>query len=194
MQKVNYTLFAIYFAMFLGETMKKNIRAQEMLALAKLGFTLEAIGKHYGVSKQRVSQIIIKTSPNTDRYTRGSAIRKFLDEDKMEKATQTGMPLKHHRTALEQAQFDYLRRLKQNVKKKGIIFDLPFNMVEWNIVCPLSGTPIDWFSSKISKNSPACRLFNRESGYVPGNVEIVSWGAYRKYISENIAKSRATLV
>lgn len=174
--------------------MEKKIRAKEMLELSKLGFTMEAIGKQYGISKQRVSQIILRHFPNADRYTRGSAIRKFLDEAKLEEASQTGMPLKGHRTALEQAQFDYLRRLKQNVKKKGLIFDLPFNMVEWNVVCPMSGAPIDWFASKLGKSSPACRLFVKESGYVPGNVEIVSWGAYRKYISENIAQSRASLI
>jgi hypothetical protein len=58
-------------------------------------------------------------------------------------------------------------------------WELEFNDIVWPAVCPVFGTPLDYFTSKVSEDSVSFDRIDGEKGYVKGNVAIMSWRANR---------------
>lgn len=168
--------------------MQKNSRAEEMMALSKAGYTQQEIATMFNLSKQRVCQILQKHFPYSEKILRGAGIRKRMTIDAETQARldwakeKWGIVPHGLRSVEQQAQFDYFRRLKQNARTRKIEFTIKFDDVAWPSICPETGKEIDWFASTITDASPACRRLDKSMGYVPGNVQIMSWEGYRKYI------------
>ena len=57
-------------------------------------------------------------------------------------------------------------------------WNIRYEDVEWNDVCPVFGTPINWLSEgKAQDNTPSFDRTDSDLGYVPGNVVTMSWRA-----------------
>ena len=75
-------------------------------------------------------------------------------------------------------------RLKFRLKKKSAEYtkhgwDLEFGDIVWPEFCPVLGTPLDYFNTKVGDDSVSFDRIDSEKGYVKGNVAIISWRANR---------------
>jgi len=159
--------------------------APDMKTLASLGYTLEEIGGIYGVSRERIRQILAEAYPHFERSARGAAIRKCLDStqetlERLEDAkAKWGLLPVHQRTAIEQAQVEFFKRKKQNASSSKHSWEIKMTDVEWPTHCPVLGIEIDWFASVRAENSPSLDRIDNHVGYLPGNVAIISYRANR---------------
>ncbi len=75
-------------------------------------------------------------------------------------------------------------RLKFRTKKRSAEYtkhgwEIEFNDIVWPEVCPIFGTTLDYFTTKVSDDSVSFDRIDSEKGYVKGNVAIISWRANR---------------
>ena len=176
--------------------MDKNSRAQAIMQLSELGFTMKEIGEKFNISKERVRQILNKYFPYNERRFRGAAIRKQmvwdaeLKEQLQAAKDKWGFIPVSQRSMDQQAQFEYFRQLKNNAAQRGIPFTIKMDDIEWVKTCPETFLEIDWYADKVTDASPALRRFKPELGYVPGNVQLMSLKGCRKYIYINHSKNK----
>lgn len=138
-------------------------KVKEMYVLFTNGYTLKEIGLMYELTGERVRQLLYKVYGE-------SAGRKFGGISKKVKP----------RTKEQGIWYNTTRR---NVLAKGQWeWTIEREDIEWTNVCPILGTTLDWDSPKIALNSPSLRRIDRSKGYVPGNVQLCSYGANLKYI------------
>ena len=79
-----------------------------------------------------------------------------------------------------------LSEAKGRAKKKGITFTLNLSDISSPDICPVFGTPLDWFARKPGDHNPSLDRFDIARGYVPDNVWVISRRA-------NTIKNNATL-
>lgn len=68
---------------------------------------------------------------------------------------------------------------KANSKRTGKRFEIEFQDIIWNKICPITGIEIDYFSEGVKEESPSFDCVDPSKGYVKGNVQIISWRANR---------------
>lgn len=81
-----------------------------------------------------------------------------------------------------------------NMRKRALALGRPFeltkemvaDMLAGAVVCPILGIPLEHSTGQAKFNSPSFDCFYPERGYVPGNVNVISWRA-------NMIKSVASL-
>lgn len=74
----------------------------------------------------------------------------------------------------------WLRTARWNAKKKGREFSIElFDLPEIPATCPVLGTPLRLDGPPNDDNAPSLDRIDNASGYVPGNVEIISRRANR---------------
>lgn len=137
------------------------------------GYTLKEIGEEFGVTKQAVGLWRKKYYPHLQRDEFGASKRKadaLLDKKRK---------YKKHDSVISRAKAMYFSRKKQNCRWNKIPFNLTYEDIEWNEVCPVFGTEIDWLATKMNENSPSMDRMDSSLGYIPGNVCIISWRANR---------------
>lgn len=136
--------------------------------LANSGLSYQQIGDKYGVTRERIRQIfrrfdlkhaqgIKRTQRQTRRYQKFGDISQELYKEKRRRFSNK----------------------KANAKRAGIPFTILFGEIEWPMICPVLGTPIDYLAPQISENSPSLDQIVPGKGYVPGNVAVMSWRANR---------------
>lgn len=158
-------------------------RINEVKQFLALGYTLQAIGDHYGVTRERIRQIVIQHQLPYDPKE-GSYIRQ-ADKRQAKEQRQKEIQQKYNRQSyqqlsdLEQAYSRSFTRKKQNVKYKHWEWDLDMSDLEWPSHCPILGIELDWFCEKTQENSPSFDRIDNTKGYVKGNVAIISWRANR---------------
>lgn len=144
-----------------------------ILAQGAQGVSMTEIAKTYGVSKQRIKQVLQKLVPNW-KSDFGMAIRK----KEKERAHFAKWGQKED-SPLYQAQRQKFRAKKANAIRTGYSWEVEFGDFIWPIYCPILGIEIDYFAETRQENSPSFDRINSNLGYVKGNVQIVSWRANR---------------
>lgn len=141
--------------------------------LGLLGYTLEGLAGKYGVTRQRMKQVVDKHIPDwKDHY--GKAVhRKKKEEESFKK---WGIKMD---TELYAAQRQKFQRKKQNAQRTGWTWDISFGEIDWPTHCPILGIELDYFLDTRAENSPSFDQIKPGKGYVSGNVQVISWRANR---------------
>lgn len=143
------------------------------------GKTLQEIGDIYGVTREYIRQVINKYYPTLTKELRGQMLTCSLYRQKVldERFKRTGRYEGHHASDLSRAMAAYFTRKKQNSKKSKWGWEVTYHDIEWNVICPIFGTELDWFAEKHHANSPSLDRVDPTKGYIPGNVRIISFRA-----------------
>lgn len=72
-----------------------------------------------------------------------------------------------------------LNVIQQKCKKKGIEFNLTVDDLTLPSHCPVLGIELNYFNTSISDDSPSIDRIDPDSGYIAGNVQIISMKAIR---------------
>lgn len=156
-------------------------RKEKLRVLLTSGYTLKECGEELGISPQRVSQLRIKWFPylSHEEYGAGKRALDKLKDKLLGQQWKTNRNNWKWEDELLKAKHDYFRRKKQNEKKGKWEWLIDFDDVVWNDVCPILGVPIDWTSDVRCDASPSLDRRDSKLGYIPGNVELISWRANR---------------
>jgi len=133
---------------------KKYIKT-ELYELIDAGKTLDQIGRHYGVTRQRMYQVFQALGIPTLEQRRKKFIAANFDTKK---------------------EWVWLSLCKKIPKLKSLRLRVLESMGELPTICPVLGLELDYaciLGEKTFK-SPFLDLLDYSKGYVPGNVFIVS--------------------
>lgn len=137
------------------------------------GTTMSELAREYGVSRQRMKQVLDKYIPEwIDSY--GWAVKRS-DKAQLWQAKWGNK----EKTPLYQSQRAKFRSKKVNAKRVGYSWDISFGDLTWPTHCPILGIEIDYFAPYRTENSPSFDRIDNSLGYVKGNVHILSWRANR---------------
>lgn len=145
----------------------------EIKRLGLEGKRMPYIGKVFGVSRQRIKQVINKYIPDWRTNYGSAVIRKERDRIYFQKWGNK------QPTDLYDRQRAKFRAKKHNALRTGYEWNLEFGDIIWPNSCPVFDVEIDYFSESIKENSPSFDRFDSNLGYVKGNVFIISWRANR---------------
>lgn len=154
---------------------KQRINWKEQLPFIKErgleGWTLRQLAENFGVTHQRVQQIVKKYIPDWyENYglaiARKEHAQKYFDK--------WG---KKDTTDLYSAQRAKFRQKRAN--SYGWEWTVTFGELDWPEKCPILGIPIDYFAESRMEGSPSFDRIDNNKGYVIGNVQIISWRANR---------------
>ena len=156
-------------------TIKWNDEVDTIRTMGLLGNTVKQIGEHYGVSKQRMSNIIKQKNIFSSSDTWGIAVKTKAKKDahfsKWGNKTKTDL----YNTCRER-----FRKKKYNAEKQGIEFTVKFSELVFPQHCPILGIELDYLSlDGRQENTPSFDRKDPSKGYVSGNVFVVSWRANR---------------
>ena len=145
----------------------------EIENLSKLSFegkTLIAIGEIYGVSKQRIKQIM-------DKYKVPQiGLKRKAIEANLVHFKKWGVRECTDLYSVQKAKF---RNKKARAVASGIDFTISFGELIWPKDCPILGMELDYFAEGIQENSVSFDKIDPRLGYIAGNVHIISWRANR---------------
>ena len=156
-------------------TTTKNWKAlaPTILKMGEEGMSRPEIAKHFGVSTQRIHQVIRKRCPEWRRADLDLPRRmEELAIYERKWGNKSG-------TELYQIQRQKLRAKKANAMRVGYTFTVQYGDLVWPTHCPVLGLELDYFAESRQENSPSFDRFDTDRGYEPGNVHIVSWRANR---------------
>jgi hypothetical protein len=138
-----------------------------------MGMTMATLARRYGISRQRMKQIIDKYIPDWN-HGYGHSVNRRIKAEKSN--AKWGAK---NETELYQKQRDKFRSKKANAKRIGWEWTIEFGDVIWNANCPILGLELDYFSEVTKENSPSFDQIYAGKGYVKGNVQVISWRANR---------------
>jgi len=156
--------------------MKKDhlrLSKTEFRALLDTGKTLQELGDMWGVSREAVRQRIRKVFPELTRKDYGIGLKVSRRLPKVLKYR------RHKDDKISRRKSICFSRKAQNSKKTKWGWELKREDIIFHDTCPILGIPIDWESEIRNDNSPSFDRIDNSKGYVPGNVEIISWRANR---------------
>lgn len=137
------------------------------------GLTLKEIADKYGVTKQRIQQLLKMYLPEWKELY-GGVVRRRVKAD--EYYAKHG---KKEDTDLYRAKKHKFNRKKANALKVGYSWDIQFGDLEWPSLCPILGIELNYFAETRLENSPSFDRVDSTKGYEKGNVVVVSWRANR---------------
>lgn len=141
--------------------------------LGSVGTSQTDLAKKYGVSKQRIKQVIDKYIPDWNTNYGHAVNRKLEAESHFAKWG------RKESTDLYQAQRQKFRAKRANATRIGYTWNLEFGELEWPTHCPILGLELDYFAESRQENSPSFDQVVPGKGYIKGNVRIISWRANR---------------
>lgn len=150
-----------------------SIELPNLVAMGKEGKTMADIARHYGISRQRVKQIVQQTVPDW-KTTCGY----FVRNQEKERKYREKWGLKED-SDLYRAQRSKFFGKKANALRKGKHWDLSFDALEWPTHCPALGIELDYFPEGTQENSVSFDCTDPSKGYINGNVRVLSWRANR---------------
>ena len=145
----------------------------QILALGRSGESIAAIARRYGVSRQRMKQLVDKFFPNW-KYECSYTARAMAREE----AYKHKWGLREG-TDLYRSKRTKWRNKKYNALAKGIPWDLEFSDIEWPTHCPALGIELDYFAESVQDSCVSFDRIDPSKGYVKGNVIILSSRANR---------------
>lgn len=144
------------------------------------GWTYQQIGDKYGVTRERIRQIVRKYIPNWDE-THGRIARKRTKEFNRDVAYRKKWG--KHRELIDEDTYKSQRlkftSKKAQAKRVGWEWNLSFGDLDWPTHCPILGIELDYFAEGRQENSPSFDQIIPGKGYITGNVQIISWRANR---------------
>lgn len=156
---------------------KERINWEQELPLIKslgsIGWSMAKLARKYGVSRQRIKQIVLKHIPEWKASYGAIVNQNMAAELFFEKWGEK------EKTDLYQAQRIKFRGKKANALHTGYTWEIKFGDLVWPSHCPILGLELDYFAEVAQENSPSFDRIDSNLGYVAGNVEIVSWRANR---------------
>lgn len=158
-------------------TFKSKVNWKEELPVIKelgsLGYSMASLAEKYGVSRQRMKQVVDKHIPEWYSCYGNAAKRQLTAKLHFEK---WGV---REDTLLYSAQREKFRAKASNAKRIGWEWSVNFGDLQWNTHCPILGMELDYFAETRQENSPSFDQIDAGKGYIKGNVQIVSWRANR---------------
>lgn len=158
-------------------TFKSKINWKEELPVIKelglLGHSMTSLATRYGVTRQRMKQVVDKNIPDWYYNYGNAAKRKLTTKLHFDKWGEK------EDSALYSAQRDKFRAKAANAKRIGWDWTVTFGELKWNSHCPILGLELDYFAESRQENSPSFDQIIPGKGYVSGNVQIISWRANR---------------
>lgn len=139
------------------------------------GTTIRKLGVHYGVTCQRIQQILQKHIPTWKKDY------KFKRNQKTEaefKAYKDKWGDKQDTDLYVMQRFKFSRK-KTNASRIGYEWTINFGDLVWPTHCPILGLELDYFAETRQENSVSFDRIDSSSGYVTGNVLVLSWRANR---------------
>ena len=144
------------------------------------GQTYEQIGEKYGVTRERIRQVVRKYIPDYDESHGRNARRAGKEQALQEKRRKKWGNHRHLiESDLYQAQRQKFRAKHANAKRVGWEWTIQFGDLIWPTHCPILGMELDYFAAGRQENSPSFDQIDSGKGYVNGNVQIISWRANR---------------
>lgn len=140
---------------------------EHILALGAEGKNLADIGAVYGVSRQRMYQVIQRLKISKEAFGK--------------RATRdvTKPPEKIKKSELEKQQKLKLSRKKSSAIAKGNYWDVEYEDIIWPTHCPILGIELDYFAEKAHDGSMSFDQLVAGEGYTKENMIIMSWRANR---------------
>ena len=144
----------------------------KMAKMLSEGSTGADLAKFYGVSRQRIDQILKKfglVNPvkqrikNRDATYKEQQYLRWGDKEQVEYAEKR-MKFKNKRSA---------------AMSSGVAFELEFQELVWPTHCPILGCVLNYCSDKRTENSPSFDRIDPTEGYTKANTQIISWRANR---------------
>jgi len=145
--------------------------------LGEEGITMIALAEKYGVSRQRIKQVIKKYIPDWET-TCGMVVRRDKAEKEYNDRYMKKWGVKEN-TQLYKQQRDRFLSKKHNALATGYSWDVDFSDIQWNTHCPVFGIELDYFATMRQENSPSFDRLDNDKGYERGNIVIMSWRANR---------------
>lgn len=137
------------------------------------GKRMPEIANHYGVTRQRIEQVLKKYFPEW-KTTYGAVIHR----NKAAEAYQLKWG-ERQSTDLYNAQRIKFRAKKAIALRTGFSWGIEFGEISWPKVCPILGIELDYFAESCVEASPSFDRIDSNLGYDKGNVHIISWRANR---------------
>lgn len=157
------------------------------------GKTLKECGELYGVSRQRIKQIIQKHNlfSNRNEFGVSKGVREREAESDISRQAIYGTSIKNLRESkldeFKAACYEKYKFKKANSLRAGIPFTIKLDDIHFPLNCPILGIPLDYFSSGTGAyNAPTFDRVDPNGGYTKENTHIISMKANR-------IKSNATL-
>lgn len=138
-----------------------------------LGKTMVDLSEHYGVSRQRIKQIVDKYFPNW-KHESGYAVKRRQTAE--QHFNRWG---NKEDSDLYRAQLAKFRVKKANCGRLGKHWDLNFGDLTWPTHCPILGIELNYFNDYRGEDSPSFDQVIPGNGYVKGNVLVISLRANR---------------
>jgi len=148
-----------------------------LIELGKQGKTYQEIGDTYGVSRERIRQVLRKFLPNWDVDFGATRRRMFRAQEEAEHRWNKWGDKED--SALYKSRRRKFLAKKNNAVREGHSWNLNFGDLEWPSHCPVLGVELDYFNEYRAENSPSFDQKEPGKGYVQGNVTIMSWRANR---------------
>jgi hypothetical protein len=149
--------------------------------LVTKSYTIQQVADFYGVSRQRVFQVIRHYLPELSETSYGK--RKETIDRKVRKTEARrryfGRSVCRGMTELERTRSKILITKKNNVRCKGQIWDVDMTDFWWPEYCPVLGIKLNYVSPKALDDSPSFDRKDNSKGYITGNVFIISQKANR---------------
>lgn len=141
--------------------------------LGSMGTTMAQLGRRYGVSRQRMKQVVDRYIPNWgDNY--GQIVNmKHLEDQRFAK---WGIAVDDELYVKKRHKF---ARKRAAAKRIGWLWTIEFGDITWPTHCPILGIELDYFAEVIQENCVSFDQIDAGKGYVKGNVQIISWRANR---------------
>jgi hypothetical protein len=137
------------------------------------GWSMASLAEHYGVSRQRMKQIIDKYFPNWQAECGFIVHRRKKVEEHFQKWGDK------QDTDLYRSQRFKFKTKKYNAERIGHKWDVEFGDLVWPTHCPILGLELDYFNAFRSENSPSFDQLIPGKGYTKDNVRVISYRANR---------------
>lgn len=171
--------------MFVSKLLGKKENIQDLQINLLKGVSVSDCAEKFGVSTKRIYQIIKKNKLFSSYEEYGLGLKKAQERERIdnERALSTGISL----TAFQASREDSFQRicydkfkLKQNnASRLGIEFNIIYDNLEFPLVCPVLGIPLDYTKNSKRDNRPTFDRIDPSLGYVEDNVHIISMRANR---------------
>ena len=146
------------------------------LEFGQQGKTLQEIGQHYGVSRQRIKQVFKQRGIDPADVGVRIRTRRNNQQKAFDHYAKWG---KKEDTDLYAAQRSKFYAKKHNAKRIGWEWGIEYGDIDWPTHCPILGAKLDYFAEYRKEESPSFDRLDTSKGYVKDNVIVLSWRANR---------------
>ena len=137
------------------------------------GFTMKDIGEQYGVTRQRIKQVVDHYFPDWSA-THGAAVKRSKKTN-----TQYSKWGVTEDTELYEIRKKKFRNKKYYVETTGGEWKVEFESISWPTHCPIIGIELDYFAETVKENSVSLDRKDRNKGHINDNLLVTSLQATR---------------